>query len=724
MNYDEFIRQTGITPDKQQSEAIRRVTGATLVLAVPGSGKTTTVITRAGYMVKVKKINPASILIITYTRSATAAMKARYEELFGASDGIEFRTIHGLCAKILQLFESKTGRSVFRVAENVELKTILRQITDEICDGRLSETEMGDLQSLITYHMNMLSSDDAINACTEFDRRFPDIYRRYADEKKRLKIMDHDDQLFYAYKILCSYPAIAAQLKKRYRYVSVDEAQDTSMLQHMIIGKIVDKNIFMVGDEDQSIYGFRAAYPEALLKFCETYPEGKIIKLETNYRSTPRIVEFAGKFISRNSARYEKAMTAAKKLPLGEAPKLIELHDFSSVYPYCLSVAQREDEETAFLYRVTDSVIPLVDLLEKNGIAYNLLGSEAYSVKTRFTARLSDLFSFVMNPYDEALFESCCFFMNAGISRKYAETAVQLHRRYPEKSFFQICGENELCKKAYRPKMRVLHDDAKKACSLSSFDFLLYLNNTFFSGQLTAAETSVDHHKFNVLLSLARENPDKKAFLDRISALSEIMQSGRNNSESKITLSTIHSAKGLEFDRTVLIDVKTGLLPVSSPDAVLSQDENNELEEERRLFYVASTRAKRELIVFTADAENGSPVTRSRFIGEAFYPDDTRREKENRRYALRSTTPIIRRNGNKVPSVPKRSISDEEQQFIRSNLHRGTVITHAALGDAFIISVTDRAIRVKLKKDGRIVPLDIDTIVKCGYITIKKAPED
>ena len=248
MNYDEFIWQTGITPDKQQSEAIRRVTGATLVLAVPGSGKTTTVITRAGYMVKVKKINPASILIITYTRSATAAMKARYEELFGASDGIEFRTIHGLCAKILQLFESKTGRSVFRVAENVELKTILRQITDEICDGRLSETEMGDLQSLITYHMNMLSSDDAINACTEFDRRFPDIYRRYADEKKRLKIMDHDDQLFYAYKILCSYPAIAAQLKKQYRYVSVDEAQDTSMLQHMIIGKIVDNNIFMVGD--------------------------------------------------------------------------------------------------------------------------------------------------------------------------------------------------------------------------------------------------------------------------------------------------------------------------------------------------------------------------------------------------------------------------------------------------------------------------------------------
>ena len=285
MNFDEYIKTTGMSFNNQQLQAIKKVDGATLILAVPGSGKTATIIARIGYMIHVLGIPAESILTITYTRAATHSMKRRYEEMFGTTSVPEFRTIHGICAKILNYFERTTGRSIFKLMENEGTTfSIMRSIFTDITKTAPTEAELNELSIKVTYHRNMQSDEETVRRENISYINFGDFFYAYRDYKLQNKIMDHDDQLEYAYTVLCTHKSILEHFRKAYRYINVDEAQDTSRLQHMIIRKLTDENIFMVGDEDQSIYGFRAAYPEALLDFEKLYENATVLLMETNYR--------------------------------------------------------------------------------------------------------------------------------------------------------------------------------------------------------------------------------------------------------------------------------------------------------------------------------------------------------------------------------------------------------------------------------------------------------
>lgn len=723
MNFDRYMKTIGLIPDCQQAEAIQRTDGATLVLAVPGSGKTTTVIARIGYMVKVKGTDPKSILVITYTRAATADMKSRYESLFGSTDGIEFRTIHGICALILRYFEQVTGRHVFRLAEQSELNAMLKAIVTQESNIPPTEAEMNEIASLITYHINMRSSPEEIMDCSLDNTDFPKVFRRYAEHKKRERIMDHDDQLLYAYSILCTMPDIRKHFTDKYKYINVDEAQDTSMLQHLIIQKLVTDNIYMVGDEDQSIYGFRAAYPDALLKFRDDYHDAKVMLLETNYRSGKKIIDFANSFIKHNQSRYDKTMRPGGNI-IGEVPKLTELHDFSSVFSYILSLARNREQETAVLYRSNDSAIPLIDILEKNGIDYNLLGTDTYFLNSGFAARFIDLFEFILNPSDDELFMRAYYLLRAGIKRENAEKAVQIHSTRTDMSLIDICAEYGLSSPKFAGKFRKLPDIALKCRLLSSYDYIKFLDRYFYGDELSDSVFTAENNKYNVFLSIARHYPVKSEFLARLRNIREKMQSHFGRHDCNLTLSTIHSAKGLEFDRVALIDVKNGQLPSIDPDTIKDDAGRATLEEDRRLFYVAATRAKRELIIFTADTENGTPVSRSAFIREAFYPDDDKKDIKKLITAQRFSAPYPARELNDIDKGKKAELSEQEQENIRSNLKRGTVITHTKFGDCLILSVTDKAIRVKRFSDGQPVSLQIDTSVKYGYIKIKYITEE
>ena len=366
MTYEEFKTQYSIRLNRQQEEAVRQRSGPVLLLAVPGSGKTTVLVTRLGYMVYCKNIPPERILTVTYTVAATKDMKARYAGCFGEehADKLTFRTINGLCAVVIGTYARQKGTEAFALLDDErQVKSVLRDLLTRTGTAFPSDQQVSDARTHITYCKNMMLAESEIHAHKVDGMDFPRVYFEYQDYLLRSRRMDYDDQMVFTYRIFRQYPDILAYFQRRWPYICVDEAQDTSKIQHAILRLLASGsgNIFMVGDEDQSIYGFRAAWPQALLEFEQVFPGAKVLKLETNYRSTRTIVEKADAFIRRNQSRRPKKMRTENQQ--GSPIRRIMLEDYNRQYNYLMKVAENCTESTAVLYRNNDSALPLIDLL-------------------------------------------------------------------------------------------------------------------------------------------------------------------------------------------------------------------------------------------------------------------------------------------------------------------------------------------------------------------------
>ena len=301
MTYEEFKRQYPIPLNRQQEEAVRQTEGPVLLLAVPGSGKTTVLVTRLGYMLCCKGVRPEQVLTVTYTVAATKDMKARFVSFFGEERGdkLTFRTINGLCAVVIGYYARQKGTEPFALLDDErQLNSVIRDLLARTGTAFPSDLQVKAARTNITYCKNMMLTEAEIHAHKVDGMDFPRIYFEYQDYLLRSRRMDYDDQMVFTYRIFRRYPDILAHFQRRWPYICVDEAQASG-------------SIFMVGDEDQSIYGFRAAWPQALLAFEQFFPGAKVLKLETNYRSSRAIVEKADAFIRRNQSRRPKRITAA-----------------------------------------------------------------------------------------------------------------------------------------------------------------------------------------------------------------------------------------------------------------------------------------------------------------------------------------------------------------------------------------------------------------------------
>ena len=264
--------------------------------------------------------------------------------------------------------------------------------------ARVTESDLKEIKTMITYIKNMMLSDEEIKI---FEKdagcHLLTIYKAYCDELRSSQRMDYDDQMIYAYRLLRKSPELLSYYQNMFPYICVDEAQDTSKIQHEIIALLASKteNLFMVGDEDQSIYGFRAAYPEALLSFEKNHPNAKILLMEENFRSNANIVEAADTFIQKNTLRHEKHMKPAREI--GTEIKEISLKSRSAQYPYLLKVAQSCNEQTAVLYRDNESAIPLVDLLERNNVPYRIRNAELSFFTHRVVLDIQNIMKFALS---------------------------------------------------------------------------------------------------------------------------------------------------------------------------------------------------------------------------------------------------------------------------------------------------------------------------------------
>ena len=439
----------------QQKTAVRTVDGPVLLLAVPGGGKTTVLITRLLYMILVAGIDPAHILTLTYTVAATGDMTRRYEALSGETGAppVEFRTINGICAKIIYYFGRRIGRSSFRLlSDDKAVLKILSDIYRKHEREYATESELRDIRARITYIKNMcLKNEDIARFDEDVDYDLSGIYADYCARLRSEGLMDYDDQMVYALTILKKSPETLSYFQDLYRYICVDEAQDTSYVQHAIISLLASKyeNLFMVGDEDQSIYGFRAAYPEALLSFEKDHPGGQVLLMEDNFRSVPAIVKAADAFIAKNMLRHEKHMRASGAIagktgtpgenkskagtPGGTSERYggpfvreILLKARGGQYTYLAKVAENPKALTAVLYRDNESMVPLADLLERQGIPYRVRHAELTFFTSRVVTDVKNILRFALDGRDRDLFLQIYYKLNLYLSKEAASEACRI----------------------------------------------------------------------------------------------------------------------------------------------------------------------------------------------------------------------------------------------------------------------------------------------------------
>ena len=653
MDFSQFLEQHRLDLNPQQKAAVQSVEGATLLLAVPGSGKTTVLVTRIGYMLQVCGICPEQILTMTYTVAAARDMQDRFAALFPELpvERLEFRTINGVCSRIIRIYERSLGRKAFQLMDHgKQRRTLLAELCRRQTQEYVSESMINALETAITYVKNqMLSKEDLANEerVQVEGIEFLPIYQAYCKTLREQRLMDYDDQMVYALQILKQYPQILRQVQQRYQYFCVDEAQDTSKIQHCIIQVLSQGsgNLFMVGDEDQSIYGFRAAYPQALTQFEQNHPNARVLYMEQNYRSTRQIVAAADRFIQQNQNRHPKHMKATR----GDGPEIreISLWDRQAQYPYLCKVAASCQTETAVLYRDNDSVLPLIDRLDRAGIPYRSRQVNSAFFTNRVVRDISDIIHLAQNPTAGERFLNVYYKLGAGISKNVAQEAVAASNREGEHLFAYLAnhpGSSDWSKR----QCKALQTHLEKLCQETA-DRAVYRIAHFMGYQTYLEEHGIDTSRIELLEALGAEQPSPQRLLDRLEELQSIVEQGPSGErDCPFVVSTIHSSKGLEYERVYLMDVMDGILPGVLPEEGGKEEERDAYEEERRLFYVGMTRAKQELHLFTFR----KPEMTSQFAEELFPKQEKARStKEISKVSVSGISGMLRKAAQPVPDT-------------------------------------------------------------------------
>lgn len=743
MEWKEFETTFSVKLNQQQKEAVQSTKGPVLLLAVPGSGKTTVLVTRLGYMIYCKNIPPESILTVTYTVAATKDMSERFAVHFGEdmAKRLEFRTINGICARIIQYYGRRIGKTPFELVKDEKATTgMLIRICQDHGMGYPTESDLKNVRTLITYIKNMMLNEEELQKLEEeSDIRIAGIYREYCRQMREQKLMDYDDQMLYAYNILRKDPGVLAYFQNRYPYICVDEAQDTSKIQHAIIALLAagTGNLFMVGDEDQSIYGFRAAYPEALLSFEKKHSGAKVLLMEENFRSNAKIVEAADKFIQKNTLRHEKHMRAARGA--GADIREISLKSRKAQYVYLMKAAQkcttgmagmsgseehrgRADAsvtETAVLYRDNECAIPLIDLLERKNIPYRMRNADLSFFTHRTVLDVQNIIRFAMDPKDTELFMQIYYrlklFFNKKDALRYAQISQEKDMEVLDAALkygnLEKYQEDNI-RNLKRQMVRILNMPGDEAVN----QILTYMGYQDYLKKMGMNANKLETVK---LIGSRVESPEK--LLERLEELRTIIQEKVSDKDCPFILSTMHASKGLEYDTVYLLDVMDGILPekVLANPRTASKEELETYEEERRLFYVGVTRAKNQLNVFTTNKP-------SKFCSELLGKRNLRENQQKEYVGIKkwgdyspAGTYGIKGNGmyhgygtghgsQKQPGKSYQELADA--------LGEGMIVKHKKFGEGVVVDMEGEHIRIQFGDN--VKNMDLKVLARLGMLEI------
>lgn len=607
---------------KSQSEAIRHVDGPLLVLAGPGSGKTTVVTKRVQYLVQDCSISPSSILVITFTKAAATEMKERFTRLMeqqaqppGGYGNVSFGTFHAVFFNILKL---SYGFTVANIITEETRRQYLKESVDrmklEIDDENEFLTGIAGEISLIKNERVELEHYFSKNCSEEVFRK---IYEGYEERKKRARLIDFDDMLVYTWELLSQRKDILSAWQKKYQYILVDEFQDINRLQYDILRLLAEpeNNLFIVGDDDQSIYRFRGARPEIMLNFRKDYPQSGQVLLNDNFRSTTQIVEAAGRVIARNKTRFPKNIIA--RGGDGALVQSLEFPDQQQECAYILREIQNWQarggslRQVAVIYRTnTQPRVVIQKLME-----YNLPFRVRDQVPNLFQHWIArDLFCYMRLAMGSGLRKDLLPVLNR--PKRYLSRECLNDERISWEYMLDFYKDKRyVCDRIER-----LQYDLKMMSRMGPFAAINYIRHVI--GYEEYLKEYAGFRRMNVedllevlsdLQESAREYHTYEEWFIYIEKYTEEMeQLKKRQQEVKdgVHLTTMHSSKGLEYEKVFILDAAEGITPYKK--AVLEPD----LEEERRMFYVAMTRAKKELTICWTKKIGSHEKKPSRFLEE------------------------------------------------------------------------------------------------------------
>ncbi|GBE04196.1 ATP-dependent DNA helicase PcrA [bacterium BMS3Abin09] len=581
-----------------QKDAVLHANGPLLVLAGAGTGKTKVISHRFAYMTGVLKVPPTSILTMTFTNKAANEMKERIERLTGKNtDGLWIGTFHSLSARILRRDIGKLGyESDFCIYDDGDsghiVRTILKEFKIHEALYRGIFSKISSLKASLVEPDDLLSNEESYG----FDEKFARVYVRYQDELKKNNALDFNDLIMLTVKLFEKHPSVLKMYQKEFSHIMIDEFQDTNISQYRLARLLCDKhkNICVVGDDDQSIYKFRGANVGNIRNFKKDFPKVKVINLGQNYRSTQNILNVAGNIITKNTKRMPKELWTERKKG-------------QSVF-YCTTINEKEEAryisqaikelylkgkysygDIGIFYRVNQQSKAIEEVLRENGQHYSILGGANYYHKKEVKDVVSYLKA-IANPHDSVSLKSIinCPPRQIGAA---TVTRVENEARKRDESLYATMkhiiksnGYTASLKDKVSSFVNIIDDlIAKKRINLQDFLELIYKKTGYLKW--------IGDEKAKNLDSLmdAAEGKDLSGFVD-IAALYSSADETYNN--DVVSLMTLHNAKGLEFPVVFIAGIEDGLIPhfhaIKDPE---------ELEEERRLFYVGVTRAQDMLIM-------------------------------------------------------------------------------------------------------------------------------
>ena len=707
-------RQKHIKLNEVQKQAVINSEGALLLLATPGSGKTTTMIMKIGYLIEVKGVKAEEIKAVTFSRVAAIEMKNRFKRFFPNLDSVDFSTIHSLAFKIVVEYFKKC-KVTFRMIEGEQIRDkrdILRDIFKNITKENITEDQMEEISTYISYIKNKLIPRDKwseVDCSIKFAADIMESYENYKDDGDVL-LLDYDDMLVYAKKALENDEDILKYYQNLYDYVLTDESQDTSLVQHYIIEKMVQKhgNLCVVADDDQAIYSWRGAEPAYLMEFKKVYPEASILYMEQNYRSSKDIVTVANSFIKWNKNRYEKNMFTENDF---YKPIVIKkLSDYKRQAKYLIDAISNSEAGVAILYRNNSSSIILVNELEIAGISFYIKDDDKKFFKHWV---VEDVLNFMRLAYlnrSVTVFERIYTKINGYISTRQMEQLKSINNNESvfinllnniqlesyQYKYIQECQDIFLKLKEMKPSIiiytirhRLGYEKAlERICSRLGFkkEYLLGILNT--------------------LEEIAEGINTMEEFVGRLNYLESVIKTAKNNRTAKVTLSTFHSAKGLEFENVYMIDLLEGIIPATTDIEQYKKGKEKAIEEARRLFYVGMTRAKNKLELISYEKRDNEKVFESQFVTavrKIVNPQEIANSRlKNMSLAKKKNDIVVNPNGIK-------NIAD---------LKVGNNIKHAKFGVGKIIAITNSDIEIDFY--GNTKKLLLEVCINKGFLELEE----
>ena len=702
-----------------QLKAILKTEGAVMVIAGAGSGKTRVLTNRIAYLIAEKNILESNILAITFTNKAAKEMKERIYALVGeTSKYIWINTFHSMCVRILRQHIELLGYNKnFTILDTSEQKTIIKNIVKNL---NLSEDsyQPANVLKIISNSKNNMITVKQLREQSRFGfmKNVAEIYAHYQSYLKKNSVLDFDDLMLKTITLFTKHPEVLAIYQNKFEYIHVDEYQDTNVIQYKLIKMLsaMHKNVCVVGDDDQSIYSWRGACSDNIINFEKDYDNVELIFLDQNYRSNSTILDAANAVIKNNTDRKEKALWSENKGG-GKISVYAASNDKDETDDIANKISELKKEgiaykDIAILYRANYLSRQMENSCLAFGIPYKLIGSLKFLQRQEVRDLLAYL-NVVVNRADEFSLRRIINVPKRGIGASSMDKIDNYASQYGITLFEALKNIEDIgVSKKIVTNIHLLTNLIEKYSEIDkySIDELIIgiykdsgYENMLKESNDAYAESRIEN--ISELVSSAKQfSSMNDSLIDFISEMSLTSDADDENEDDSVVLSTIHASKGLEYKVVFIMGLEENLFP-SIRDAESSADEKNKMEEERRLAYVAITRAKEKLFMSYANRrmQFGSIKMnkRSRFLDEV--PNKLMHFESAFGGTFESTDSSIEQANKFISNLsPKIKIADKPKTSVSTNYGVNDIVVHKKFGEGTVLDITDDNVKVEFSEVG------------------------